>query len=188
VRRAIAPVAAALLLGACGGLASTGEAQADVAVAAGNAAAPARHFPTFTGRVVDEAGLLTPDQTSALADRAAALERRTGDQLVIVTVRSLEGRTIEDYAREIGSRWGIGAVDKDNGVVLLVATAERQTRIATGRGLTQILTDADARTIVDRDLVPHFRDGDWFGGLEAGVGAITDLLVARADMPRGAGK
>jgi uncharacterized protein len=186
VRRALAPLAAVLLLGACGGFASAGEAQADTpATAANAAAAPARHFPTLAGRVVDEAGLLTADQARALADRAAALEQRTGDQLVIVTIGSLEGRTIEAYAREIGNRWGIGAVDKDNGVVLLVAPAERRTRISTGRGLAQVLTDAEARTIVDRDLVPHFRGGDWYGGLAAGVGAIADLLAARADVPRG---
>src|SRR5690606_32411841 len=83
-------------------------------------------FPALTGRVVDEAGLLTPAQERELEGRLAALESRTTDQLVVVTVRSLQGYEIEEYGYQLGRAWGIGQSAVDNGVLLIVAPNERQ--------------------------------------------------------------
>ena len=135
-------------------------------------------------RVVDEADLLSPDEEAGLAAQSEALERRTTDQLVIVTVRSLGGRTIEDYSQDIGNRWGIGQEDRDNGVLLVVAPVERSTRIHVGYGLEPILTNARAQTIVDRDLLPSFRDESWSKGIEAGTRSIVATLIAHESEPR----
>ena len=176
--------AGALLLAACEQAeapAAAGLAQA-YAVATRTAPAP---YPALSGQVVDAANVLTGRQESSLARRLAALERVTADQVAIATVPSLQGRRIEDYSRDLANHWGLGQADRDDGVLLLLAPTERQTRIEVGRGLEHILTDADARNIVRRDLLPHFRRSDWFGGLEAGGRAIAELLESRASRERG---
>lgn len=151
-----------------------------------SAASPADRpaFPALTGRVVDQADVLRPEDEARLAATIAALERRTTDQLVIVTVPSLGGRTIEDYSRTLGNHWRIGQADKDNGVLLVVAPQERQVRIAVGHGLEAILTNARASEIIDRDLLPAFRRSRWNEGISAGVDSIADTLLAHAHEPR----
>jgi uncharacterized protein len=99
-------------------------------------------FPELTGRVVDEAGLLSAADSAALTASLADLEARTTDQLVIVTLKSLRGTTIEDYGYQLGRRWKIGQKDKDSGVLLIVAASERKVRIEVGYGLEGTLTDA----------------------------------------------
>jgi uncharacterized protein len=150
--------------------------------AASTATPPA--FPALTGRVVDEAGLLSPEQEARLTERLAALEDRTTDQLVVVTVPSLRGRTTEEYAPALANHWGIGQEDQDNGVLLLVAPQERQVRIAVGYGLTPILTNARSDEIIQRDLLPAFRQRRWNEGIFAGVDSIVQTLVTHADEPR----
>ena len=83
-------------------------------------------FPTLTGRVVDEANVLDPAARAALTDKLAALEAKTTDQLVVVTLKSLQGTSIEDFGVELGRRWQIGQKDKNNGVLLIVAPTEQQ--------------------------------------------------------------
>lgn len=185
---------AALLLCACeraaappaANSAEAHPAQANAAEAwSAPAPLPAPAFPALTGRVVDEADLLTPEQENGFAARQAALERLTTDQFVIATVRSLEGRNIEDYARDLGNHWRLGQAEKDNGVLLLIAPNERQARIAVGLGLEHILTDEAAREIMERDLVPHFRRGEWQRGIDIGGRSIALVLGSQASTPRG---
>jgi uncharacterized protein len=177
---------AAALLASCDRAAPPPAAETNVAAAplkaASTAAQPA--FPALTGRVVDEAGLLSPEQEAALTEKLAVLEDRTTDQLVVVTVPSLHGRTTGEYARGLGSHWGIGREDRDNGVLMLVAPQERQMWIAVGRGLEPILTNARSNEIIQRDLVPAFREGRWNEGISTGVDSIVETLVAHADEPR----
>ena len=174
-----------LALGACGPSASqpTTE-QVEAAVAAVAAKPPTSRLPALTGRVVDLADLLTADEEARLVSTSAELERRTSDQLVIATIRSLEGRSVEDYARELGNHWGIGQADKDNGVLLVVAPTERKVRIAVGHGLEPILTNERAAQIIDRDLVPNFREELWSEGIEAGTRSIVATLIAHEREPR----
>ena len=174
-----------LALGACGPSASeptTGQAEAPAAVLP--AKPPTGAFPALTGRVVDLADLPTADEEARLVSTSAELERRTSDQLVIATVPSLEGRSVEDYARELGNHWRIGQADRDNGVLLLVAPTERKVRIAVGYGLEPILTNERAAQIIDRDLLPNFRSDRWNAGIEAGTRSIVATLIAHEGEPR----
>ena len=138
--------------------------------------AAAQTFPKLTGRVVDQAGLLTPAQTVDLTSKLESLETRTGRQFVIATVNSLEGRTIEDYGYRLGREWGIGQEEKDDGVVLLVAPNEKKVRIETGYGARVFLTDAVSSVIIRESILPRFKEGDMAGGIAAGAEQIIKMM------------
>ena len=93
------------------------------------AAAQTLTFPVLTGRVVDQAGLLSEADRAALTESLASLEANTTDQLVIVTLKSLQGTSIEDYGYQLGRRWQIGLKDKNTGVLVIVVANERKVRI-----------------------------------------------------------
>src|SRR5262245_595113 len=134
-------------------------------------------FPPLTGRIVDEANLLGPDDRRALEAELQALEEKSSDQLVIYTARSLQGYEIEDFGYQLGRTWQIGQRGKDNGVVLIVAPKERKVRIEVGRGLEPQLTDAMSRLIIENAILPAFRRGDVAAGIKAGVRDIRDVLL-----------
>jgi uncharacterized protein len=136
----------------------------------------APRFPPLTGRVVDRAGLLSPEQVEALTDKLAAYEAATSNQVVVVTVDDLQGYTIEDYGYQLGRHWGIGQEGKDNGVLLIVAPEERKVRIEVGYGLEGTLTDALSKIIIEREIIPRFKRGDMAGGIVAGTDAILQAL------------
>lgn len=136
----------------------------------------AQTFPTLTGRVVDQAGLLNADQVRQIAARSEALEKASGRQFVVATVNSLEGRDIQDYGYRLGRHWGIGTKEENDGVLLLVAPNERKVRIEVGYGLEPILTDALSSVIINRQILPRFRDGDMAGGIVAGADAIVTQI------------
>ena len=138
----------------------------------------AQTFPQLTGRVVDEAHLLTPAQAQDLTSKSQALETQTGRQLVVATVTSLQGYPVEDYGYKLGRAWGIGQKDKDNGVILLVAPNEHKVRIEVGYGVTPVLTDAMSGLIIREDILPHFKQDppDYGGGIEAGADALVKQL------------
>ena len=132
-------------------------------------------FPPFTGRVVDDAGVLSAATQNELTTRLVREERMTGDQVVVVTVKSLQGYSIEDFARELGNYWGIGRTS-DNGVLLVVAPTERKVRIAVGYALESQLTDAASREIIDDQILPAFRRGDFNAGVLNGTTSILEIL------------
>jgi uncharacterized protein len=136
----------------------------------------AQTFPKLTGRVVDQAGLLTPAQVVDLRSKSEALEQRTGRQFVVATVKSLEGRPIEDYGYRLGREWGIGNEQKDDGVILLVAPQEHKVRIETGYGARVFLTDAVSSVIIRENILPRFKAGDMGGGIVAGADAVISQL------------
>src|SRR5262249_32392217 len=111
-------------------------------------------FPQLTGRIVDEARLLSPSDRAALEQELAALEQKSTDQLVVYTARSLQGYEIEDYGYQLGRAWAIGQKGKDNGVILIVAPSERKVRIEGGRGLEPQLTDALSKLIIENAILP----------------------------------
>lgn len=147
-------------------------------------------FPALTGRVVDDAGLLPAEDRATLAASLTRLEAQTTDQLVVVTVKSLQGATIEDYGYQLGRRWGIGQKDKDSGVLLIVAAAERRVRIEVGYGLEGTLTDAATRLIIENSILPAFKAGDFPGGIKAGTSQIIQVLggAAAGTSPRTAAR
>lgn len=141
----------------------------------------AQTFPPLTGRVVDNAHLLSPAQIVDLTSKSEALEARSGRQLVVATMPSLQGRTIEDYGYQLGRAWGIGAKGKDDGVILLVAPNERKVRIETGYGATTFLTDAMSSIIIRNSILPYFKRNppDYGGGIVAG----TDQIITQMSLP-----
>ena len=102
-------------------------------------------FPALTGRVVDEANILNEATRATLTQKLADLEAKTTDQLVVATLKSLQGTSIEDFGYQLGRHWRIGQKDKNNGVLLIVAPNERKVRIEVGYGLEGTLTDAVAQ-------------------------------------------
>jgi uncharacterized protein len=145
------------------------------AVGAGLALA-ALTFPALTGRVVDEAGLLTAAESRSLTEMLEAHERATTNQVVVVTLKSLQGTSIEDYGYQLGRHWGIGQKGKDNGALLIVAPNERKVRIEVGYGLEGELTDAASKLIIENIIVPAFKAGQFGPGIVAGTGAILKVL------------
>lgn len=145
--------------------------------------ATAQTFPQLTGRVVDQAHLLTPEQVADLTSKSQALEAQSGRQFVIATVNSLEGYPIEDYAYRLGRAWKIGSAKNNDGVILLVAPNERKVWIATGYGAGSFLTDALSGVIIREDILPHFKQNppDYGGGIEAGADAIIKQMSLPPD-------
>ncbi|MBB3021226.1 uncharacterized protein FHR70_004317 [Microvirga lupini] len=141
----------------------------------------AQTFPPLTGRVVDAAGLLKPEERAALEAKLKAHEDKTTDQVVVATLRSLEGYEIEDYANRLFRHWQIGQKDKDNGALLLVAPQERKVRIEVGYGLEGALTDALSKVIITTAIAPQFQKGNFAGGIEAGADAILSILTGDAE-------
>ena len=126
-------------------------------------------FPALTGRVVDNADILTPQQEAELTQKLAILEQQTTDQLVVVTLPTLNDYDIADYGYQLGRHWGIGQADANNGALLIVAPNDRKVRIEVGYGLEGILTDAYSALTIQNHILPAFRNGDYYGGINAGV-------------------
>lgn len=133
-------------------------------------------FPSLSGRVVDQADLIPAAREAELTEQLAILEAETTDQLVVVTLSSLQGYEIEDYGYQLGRAWGIGQAGANNGVLLIVAPEERKVRIEVGYGLEPIMTDALSTLIIQNRILPEFRDGDYEAGITAGVDAIAEQL------------
>ena len=148
-----------------------------VLLAAPLAAQP--RFPALTGRVVDGANLLDPAQEQAIEAKLAALENQSQRQLVVATLPSLQGYEISDYGYQLGRAWGLGDKQRNDGALLIVAPNERKVRIEVGYGLEGVLTDALSSLIINQAIVPRFRQGDYAGGIAAGV----DRLVTQLQLP-----
>jgi uncharacterized protein len=133
-------------------------------------------YPALTGRVVDDAGILSASTRNQLDASLAQHEQQTGQQLVVVTLPSLQGYTIEDFGYQLGRRWGIGQKGRDNGALLIVAPKERKVRIEVGYGLEGTLTDAQSRIIIEQVILPQFRRGDFNAGVSDGTAAILRVL------------
>lgn len=141
----------------------------------------APQLPELTGQVVDNAGLLTSDDRAAILRELQALEQASTDQVAVATVPSLDGYTIEDYAIALARKWQLGQKGKDNGILLLVAPAERKVRIEVGRRLEPIMTDTMSKIIIENAVLPKFRRGDYAGGIRDGVRDIKDVLLGDAE-------
>jgi|SRR5580658_1184263 uncharacterized protein len=134
------------------------------------------NFPTLTGRVVDQAGVIQSGTKSDIEEMLKNLEDKSGIQLVVATVKSLEGSDIETYANQLFRTWKLGEAKKNNGVLLLVAPAEHKVRIEVGYGLEGTLTDALSSVLISSDIVPRFKTGDFSGGIARGVDGIISIL------------
>lgn len=132
--------------------------------------------PDLSGRVVDRADVLSPSTEQALTQTLAAHEAATSNQLVVLTVPSLEGETVERAALRVFNTWKLGQADRDNGVLILIARDDREMRIEVGYGLEGTLTDSRAGRIIRSEFLPEFRDGDYDAGTLAGVSAVVGTI------------
>jgi uncharacterized protein len=139
-------------------------------------AGAAPKFPALSGRVVDGANILSSETKADLTQKLAALEQNTSRQLVVVTIPSLGGYEISDYGYQLGRAWGIGQAKLNNGILLIVAPTEHKTRIEVGYGLEPIITDAFSSVVIQTQMLPKFRQGDFNGGVEAGTDALIQQL------------
>jgi uncharacterized protein len=133
-------------------------------------------FPTLSGRVVDDAHVLSSSQQAALTDKLKGLEDKTSRQLVVVTVPSLQGAEIEDYGYKLGRQWQIGQKGTNNGTLFIIAPNEHKTRIEVGYGMEGTLTDAVTSVILQSQVLPRFKAGDVPGGIEAGTDALIQQM------------
>jgi uncharacterized protein len=143
-------------------------------------AAVALTFPALTGRVVDQANVISADARSSIETKLADLETRSSIQLVVATINSLEGQEIEPYANALFRQWKLGENAKNNGVLLLVAPKERRVRIEVGYGLEGTLTDALAKVIIANAITPRFKAGNFSDGITRGVDDIITVLTTDA--------
>jgi uncharacterized protein len=133
-------------------------------------------FPALTGRVVDDAALLSPTARERITGWLEQFEQQSKRQVVVVTVKSLQGYPIEDFDYQLGRYWGIGEKGRNTGTILLVAPTERAVRIEVGYGLEGELTDAKSRAIIEQDILPAFRQGNFEQGITAGTAAVLRAL------------
>lgn len=136
----------------------------------------APEFPALSGRVVDQARLLSDSTERQLTSLLAEHEQKTSNQVVVVTLGSLQGYDIAEFGYQLGRHWAIGQEGKDNGVLLIVAPNERKARIEVGYGLEGTLTDALSTNIIESEITPRFKQGDMEGGILAGTRAILGTI------------
>ena len=132
--------------------------------------------PALSGRVVDEAGVLSSTARSDLSTLLEDHERETGNQLAVLTVRTLGGVPVEEYALDVARDWQLGTSENDNGVLFLLAIDDREMRIEVGYGLEGVLPDVTASRILRNEVRPFLRQGDYDGGVRAGVIAILSAI------------
>ena len=163
-----------------------------LALTAGNL--EALDVPRLQGRVNDYAGVLKPEEKTDLESYLASVEDKTTSQLVLLTIKSLEGDPLEDFSMRVAEAWKIGQKGKDNGVIMLVALDEHDVRIEVGYGLEGILPDGKCGTIIRQLIIPAFRAGNFYQGIRdafqtmAGVigGDATQMqALEKSDTSRG---
>jgi uncharacterized protein len=139
-----------------------------------------RIFPDKpSGWVNDYARILSPEESERLNNRLGYYEDTTSTQIFIVTMENTQGVEISMLAAEIGEAWGVGQKGKDNGLIILVFPSERKVFIAPGYGLEEYLPDAVVNKIVNTEIIPRFRDGDYYTGLSNATDVITGLLSGK---------
>ena len=139
-------------------------------------AAQAQTFPPLTGRVVDAAHILSPEQVAQLTQLSDGIEKASTRQFVVATVPDLQGYPIEGFGYRLGRAWKIGQGEANNGIILLVAPKERKVRIEVGYGLEPIMTDALSSTIINTVILPKFKAKDLPGGIMDGANAIAEQM------------
>jgi uncharacterized protein len=133
-------------------------------------------IPYLSGRVNDYAQILSEDARELLSEKLKEHEDSTTNQVVVLTLLSLQGESIEDFSNEIFNVWGLGQQGQDNGILILVVPDERRMRIEVGYGLEASVPDIIAGRIIREIMTPRFRDGDFDGGITEGTLAVIDIL------------
>ena len=136
---------------------------------------------TAEGFVNDYADILSADQRDALELRLEALDDSTGNQIAVAIVNEFEGDNILDFATRLGKQWGVGQKDKNNGVMIVVKVktddSNGQVAIAIGTGIEDIIPNATCQNIIDREMVPYFKENDYYSGINAAIDAIIPIVT-----------
>lgn len=132
--------------------------------------------PYLTGRVTDNAQILSPVTKKMLSDSLKAHENRTGNQIAVLTLSTLDGDNIEEYANKVFNEWKLGQKGKDNGILILVVPDDRRMRIEVGYGLEGTMTDLLAGRIIRDVMTPKFKNEDYDGGISDGALAVIKIL------------
>ena len=132
--------------------------------------------PPLTERVTDQATLLTAEQKASLEQKLQAFEARKGSQLAVLIVPTTAPETIEQYALRVAEQWKLGRKKVDDGALLLIAKTDRALRIEVGYGLEGTLNDATSKRIISEIITPRFKQGDFYGGITAGVDQIIRVI------------
>ncbi|WP_292970702.1 TPM domain-containing protein [Novosphingobium sp.] len=143
--------------------------------------AQAQSFPELTGPVVDQANVIPDDQEARIAQKLVALKTQSQRQLQVVTVSSLEGYDIADYANRLFRSWQLGDKQRNDGVMLLIAPNDRKLRIEVGYGMEGIVTDGYSFLVINQIILPKFKAGDMPGGIEAGADALVKQMGLSAE-------
>jgi len=139
--------------------------------------------PPLKARVTDLTGTLDAGQRAALEQKLADLEARKGSQIAVLVVESTRPETVEQYAVRVFERWKLGRKGVDDGVLLLVAKNDRQLHIEVGYGLEGAIPDAIAKRIIEQDIVPLFKQGNFNGGISAGTDRLGKLIEGESMPP-----
>ncbi len=142
---------------------------------AGSAAAEVG-VPALRARVTDLTHTLTPQQQAELEGRLAAFQQRKGSQIAVLLLPTTQPETIEQYGIRVVDQWRLGRKGVDDGALILLAREDRAVRIEVGRGLEGVIPDAIANRVIEEIMIPHFRQGDFYGGISAGVERVLRLV------------
>jgi uncharacterized protein len=141
------------------------------------------------GLVHDYTKTLTPEQESYLENKLVTYDNSSSNQIAVVIISSLKGNSVEDVGLEILRKWGVGGqAEADNGIVLLVAKDDRKVRIEVGYGLEGAITDYTASTIIETNIVPNFKSGNFYRGIDEAIDKIIEAAAGRYQAPEGYGK
>ncbi|EOQ95626.1 PF04536 family protein [Leptospira wolbachii serovar Codice str. CDC] len=143
----------------------------------------AKDVPTLKARVMDETWTLDPGFVSALERQLKDQESKTSNQIAVLVVPSLDGEVLEEYSIKVAEEWKLGQKKKDNGVLLLIALNDRKLRIEVGYGLEGSLTDVLCHHIIEKEMKPYFKKGDFESGIQNGVNAIIDAINGSYSAP-----
>jgi uncharacterized protein len=144
--------------------------------------------PTPPRLVNDFAHVLTPEQIDALERKLVAYDDSTSNQIAVVTIQTTNDYAIDDVALGVLRKWGVGNKEKDNGIVILAAIADRKIWIATGYGMEGVVPDITAQTIIDHDILPNFRSGDYYRGFDEAANSIFKAAAGEYKAPEGYGQ
>jgi uncharacterized protein len=134
------------------------------------------NIPALQSHINDHANILTRQEKANLDNYLSQYERNTGIQVAVLIIRSLQNEILENYSLRVAEKWQLGAKDKDNGVLLLISMQEKKLRIEVGYGLEGVLTDAQSGFIIRNEIVPYFKNGNYYSGISAGLQTITGVL------------
>ena len=132
--------------------------------------------PALAGHVIDQTGTLTPATAAQVDSELAALEAQKGSQVVVLMVPTTQPEEIEPFGIRVATQWKLGRKGVDDGAILIVAKDDHHVRIEVGRGLEGALPDATAKRIIDEEITPRFKQGDFDGGIQAGVDRVLSVI------------